>query len=285
MASFPSIPQESGLGQYLKEVLKVPLLTADQERQLARRVRFLDSKNPAKAADAREARDLFIRANLRLVVNLAKNFVNRGLPFLDLIEEGNIGLLRAVQGFDPRRRCRFSTYASWWIRQSIRRALENTSKTVRVPAYVVEMIARWRIVQGEFIQNHGRRPDVTEMAAEMGLGSKGMEILRRAIHISDHLSSLSSLDVMWSKGEVVDNKAVAGADRETFSRGDIERLEHILRSINERDAMVLRLRFGLNDGQPMTLGGIGKRLGLTRERVRQIEKKALHKLQKRMAQK
>jgi RNA polymerase primary sigma factor len=283
MGGMSFIRQESGVEQYLKEIQDVPLLTAEQERQLARRMKHLNSKDPDKQRDAREAREQFIRANLRLVVSVAKNYLNKGLAFLDLIEEGNLGLLRAVQRFDPRRKCRFSTYATWWIRQAIRRALVNTAKTVRVPSYMVEIIAKWKAVQNEFTQKFGRKPDIHEIAEAMDLGDESLEILKRAINASDNFSRPVSLDVMWPTHEVADHKESSSPDKTVFSQMDSERIEQLLRSINEREAAVLRLRYGLYDGQPMTLGDIGKRLRITRERVRQIEKIALRKLNKRLA--
>jgi RNA polymerase primary sigma factor len=276
------IRQESGVEQYLKEIQNVALLTALQEQELAGRMKKMGSKVPSEAQDARDAREQFIKANLRLVVSVAKNYLNKGLAFLDLIEEGNLGLLRAVQRFDPARKCRFSTYATWWIRQAIRRALVNTSKTVRVPSYMVEIIAKWKTAANEFTQKHGRKPDVTEIAEAMDLGEESLEILKRAIHASDNFSRPVSLDVMWPTNEVADAKESSSPDKAVFSQMDSERIEMLLRSINEREAAVLRLRYGLYDGQPMTLGDIGKKLKITRERVRQIEKIALRKLNRKL---
>ncbi len=282
MAGLSLIRQESGVEQYLKEIQDVPLLTAEQEQQLARRMKALTSRDPEKQRDGRDAREQFIKANLRLVVSVAKNYLNKGLSFLDLIEEGNLGLLRAVQRFDPKRKCRFSTYATWWIRQAIRRALVNTAKTVRVPSYMVEIIAKWKTAANEFQQKFGRKPDMHETAKAMGIDEDSIEILKRAINASDNFSRPVSLDVMWPTQEVADGKESSFPDRTVFSQMDSERLEQLLRSINEREAAVLRLRYGLYDGQPMTLGDIGKRLRITRERVRQIEKIALRKLHKRL---
>ena len=280
----PLIRQESGVEQYLKEIQNVALLTALQEQQLAKRMKNMNSKVPAKAQDARDAREQFIKANLRLVVSVAKNYLNKGLAFLDLIEEGNLGLLRAVQRFDPARKCRFSTYATWWIRQAIRRALVNTSKTVRVPSYMVEIIAKWKAVANEFTQKHGRKPDMHEIAEAMDLGSESIEILKRAINASDNFARPVSLDVMWPTNEVADAKAAASPDTSAFSQMETERIDMLLKTINEREAAVLRLRYGLYDGQPMTLGDIGKKLRITRERVRQIEKIALRKLNKKLVE-
>ena len=278
----PSLMQESGIPQYLKEIQDVSLLTAEQERQLAKRMKKLNSKKADLAADARQAREHFIKANLRLVVSVAKNYVNKGLSFLDLIEEGNLGLLRAVERFDPGRGCRFSTYATWWIRQAIRRGLANTAKTVRVPSYMIEIIAKWKTIQNELTQKHGRKPDMQEIADAMDMGKESLEILKRAINTSDNFSRQVSLDVMWPTNDIADSKDSSHPDTTVFSQMETERMGHLLRSINEREAMVLRLRFGLYNGQPLTLGDIGKRHRITRERVRQIEKIALRKLNKRL---
>jgi RNA polymerase primary sigma factor len=277
--------QEMGVEQYLKEIQDVPLLTAAQECELARRMKKMKSKDAALRQDAVDAREQFIKANLRLVVSVAKNYINKGLAFLDLIEEGNLGLLKAVQRFDPKHKCRFSTYATWWIRQAIRRALVNTAKTVRIPSYMVEVIAKWKNTMSELSQKLGRKPDIADIAEAMDLGNEGMEILKRAMNASDNLGRPVSLDVMWPTSEVADLKESSFPDKTVFTQMDAERIENLLKSINEREASVLRLRYGLYDGQPMTLGDIGKKLKITRERVRQIEKIALRKLQKRLVQK
>ncbi len=271
--------EESGVEQYLKEIQQVPLLTAVEERQLARKM------NSKKASDEEKkgARDKFIRANLRLVVSVAKNYLNKGLSFLDLIEEGNLGLLKAIERFDPKKKCRFSTYATWWIRQAIRRALVNTAKTVRIPSYMIEVIARWKSINNELTQKLGRKPDLMEIAETMEIGPEGVEILKRAINASDNLGKPVSLDVMWPTSEVADGKDPLCPERHSINNMDTERLEKLLRSISKREAVVLRYRFGLYDGQPMTLGDIGKRLKITRERVRQIEKLALKRLNRRLS--
>jgi RNA polymerase primary sigma factor len=286
MALAGLVRQESGVEQYLKEIQAVPLLTAKEEMTLARRMKKINSSKEEERKDALKAREDFIRANLRLVVSIAKYFANRGLSLLDLIEEGNLGLLHAVEKFNPARKCRFSTYATWWIQQAMRRALINTGKTVRLPSYLVEIIAKWKTLEHGFLQKHGRVPEIAEAAVEMGLGKEGVEILKRAIRASENFSRPVSLDVMWAAtGEVADDRA----DRQTADGGsspthaDLERIATLLGSISEREAAVLRLRFGLYEGYPMTLDEIGRKLRLTRERVRQIQKAALSKLQERFS--
>ncbi len=277
--------QEMGVEQYLKEIQDVHLLTAAQEIELAKRMKKMKSKDERLRLDALAAREQFIKANLRLVVSVAKNYINKGLAFLDLIEEGNLGLLKAVTRFDPIHKCRFSTYATWWIRQAIRRALVNTAKTVRIPSYMVEVIAKWKNTVAELSQKLGRKPDISEISDAMEMGSEGMEILKRAMNASDNLGRPVSLDVMWPTSEVADMKESSAPEKTVFTALDAERIESLLKSINEREALVLRLRYGLYDGQPMTLGDIGKKLKITRERVRQIEKIALRKLHKKLVSK
>src|SRR5258706_16020863 len=225
MSRMSIIREETGVEQYLKEIQSVPLLTATQERELAKRMKTMASSDARKSDDAKAAREHFIRANLRLVVSVAKNYVNKGLAFLDLIEEGNLGLLKAVSRFDPARKCRFSTYATWWIRQAIRRALVNTSKTVRIPSYMVEIIARWKTVANEFTQKHGRKPDIEEIAEAMDLGEESLEILKRAINASDNFARPVSLDVMWPTSEIEDAKESAAPEQSVFSQLDTERID------------------------------------------------------------
>jgi len=276
---------DSNVDEYLREIQSVALLTAPQERDLARRMKKSSSGNEAERRDAENARQEFIRANLRLVVSIAKYFSHRGLPLADLIEEGNLGLLRAVEKFDPSKGFRFSTYATWWIRQAIRRGLLNTSGTVRIPSYLVEIIAKWKLFERTFIQEHGHSPTHEEVAAGLELGKTGPEILERARLSIENFSRPVSLDVFSAAtGQIEDGRADAGAGSRTESQVDGPQIEAFLKSISEREAEVLRLRYGLYSGHAMTLVEIGKKLNLTRERIRQIQKVALRKLQEKMAE-
>jgi len=277
--------RESEVEQYIKDIRGVPLLNSQDERALTRRMKKRHSSKEKEREDGWRAREEFIRANLRLVVSNAMYFRNRGLAFADLIEEGNIGLLRAVEKFDPARKCRFSTYATWWIRQAMRRALITTGKTVRLPSYLVEIIARWKSVEREFTQKHGRPPQMGEAAAELGLGIEGEAILARAIRASKDFSQPLSLDFMMAtRGDVAVPRVESPPGGEGRAPADLEWIATLLGTINKREAEILKLRFGLYEGHPMTLGEIGKKLRLTRERVRQIQKKAVQKLQERFSE-
>ena len=271
-----------GVDQYLKDIHNAPLLTAQEERDLAARMKKLDSKREEDRKDAEVAKERFIQANLRLVVSVAKRYVGRGLPLLDLIEEGNLGLLRAVRGFDPRRKCRFSTYATWWIRQSCGRAVVNTSNTVRLPAYLREVIAKWRTFESEFLQKHGRKPGFLEVVSELGLNERSREQLRRAVDAAENVTNLSSLDSLGSGLDTPEVRERYPWDDACLSTGDREEIDRIIRSMNKREAGILCMRFGMYGAEPMTLGQIGNRLKVTRERVRQIEKAAIKKLRGRL---
>src|SRR6187549_1229732 len=208
----PSRP-ESNVDEYLRDIQSVPLLTAPQERALARRMKKISSSREEERRDAQEARTEFIRANLRLVVSIAKYFSQRGLPLADLIEEGNLGLLRAVEKFDPSRGFRFSTYATWWIRQAIRRGLLNTAGTVRIPSYLVEVIAQWKLFERTFTQKHGRAPSSEEVATGLKLGKGGPALLERARLSIENFSRPASLDVLAAAtGQIEDVRTAPGSE-------------------------------------------------------------------------
>jgi RNA polymerase primary sigma factor len=263
------ISNERCLKTYLHEINEVSLLTAEEEIALGHRI---------QAGDL-EAREHMIRANLRLVVSVAKMYADRGLSMQDLIAEGNIGLMKAAEKFDPNAGCRFSTYGTWWIKQSIRRALTNTVKSVRVPSYMNEMISRWRVVSQELTYLMGRAPTIEEVAEEIGIPEDNWPLLRRTILVTG-MGPQVSLDVLSANQETVSQDDDQTPDEQLQDNDLLRRLSELLSQIDEREATILRLRYGLGtpNGETLTLKEIGKVVGLTRERVRQIEVDALRKL-------
>ena len=259
---------QSPLETYLREINETALLTADQEKSLARAIAVGDT----------EARDQMVRANLRLVVNIARGYTGKGLALQDLIEEGNLGLLRAVEGFDPTMNTRFSTYASYWIKQSIKRALVNTAKTIRIPAYMVELLSKWRRATNKLSDELGRAPTHEEVAKLLGLPKKKLNIIKKAIRVYNSAPQSDQGEQGWSIDEMLEDGRSKTPDMEMVETDDLKQVMHLLDKMDKREATVLRMRFGLDDEEPKTLKEIGECLGLTRERVRQIESEALAKL-------
>jgi RNA polymerase primary sigma factor len=262
----------SALEIYIREINQTPLLSAAEEQMLARRIAQGDA----------EARDQLVRANLRLVVNIARRYSRRGVDLLDLVAEGNLGLLRAVEDFDPQRGYRFSTYATHWIRQAIGYALIRTGPTVRVPAYMVGLLAHWRRAAARLREELGRPPSPDEVAQRLDLPLPKVKDIANALRVTqrptnpqerldEHVLDRHLPDM---RGQLPDETLIRDEDR--------QHVQALVAGMKDREAAVLRWRFGLDGQEPQTLGQIGQRLGVTRERVRQIEHRALENLRRRL---
>ncbi|ASS76072.1 RNA polymerase sigma factor RpoD [Tumebacillus algifaecis] len=264
----PGIKINDPVRMYLKEIGRVPLLSAEEEISLALRIEKGDE----------EAKRRLAEANLRLVVSIAKRYVGRGMLFLDLIQEGNMGLIKAVEKFDHQKGFKFSTYATWWIRQAITRAIADQARTIRIPVHMVETINKLIRISRQLLQELGREPSAEEIAAEMDMSpDKVREILKIAQEPVSLETPIGEEDDSHLGDFIEDQDALAPADAAAYELLK-EQLEDVLDTLTEREENVLRLRFGLDDGRTRTLEEVGKVFGVTRERIRQIEAKALRKL-------
>lgn len=261
---------KAGLGWYLERIKSTPLLTAQEECQLARRVR--EHSDPT-------ARERMIHANLRLVVNIAKEYSNPGMTLSDLVAEGNLGLMRAVEEFDPDAGVRFSTYAAWWIKQSIKRAMINAGQPIHIPAYLVKLINKWRRASRELEARRGRPSTTAELAKELKITLKKADIIQQGLRAINAPSQMGA-DETQAISEMI------AADEDSLPESGLMRASHapfvraLLKRLEPRERRILELRFGLDghEGPPRTFKQIGTIVGLTRERVRQLEKKALAEL-------
>ncbi len=290
------IAGDDTIGLYLKDMSRVPLLTPEEERDLAIRIakgrqaeqeyhrlgaRSSPSQRRALQAlieDGRQARDHLIKANTRLVVSIAKRYIGRGVPFLDLIQEGNLGLMKAVEKYDYTRGFRFSTYATWWIRQTITRAIADQARTIRVPVHMTDRIRQVYRVRHELEQRLGRTPTNEELAAELGLSVRKVQWIMQVSWLPLSLESPIGDDEDSELGMFIEDKHSPSPMQRAYQAMLREKLEEVLATLSPREARVLRMRFGLDDGTPYTLEEVGQKFGLTRERIRQIASRALRRL-------
>lgn len=291
-----AISSDDTVGLYLKEMARVPLLTTEQEVDLAKRIERgnesetelakangrLSPKRRAELSgyiqDARAARDHLIKANTRLVVSIAKKYMGRGVPFLDLIQEGNLGLMKAVEKFDYHRGFRFSTYATWWIRQTITRAIADQGRTIRVPVHMSDRIRRLYKIARQLEQDIGRKPTPEEIAETMDLDPRKVQWMMRVSWRPLSLETPVGEDEDTELGSFVEDDTTPTPTQTAYQNLLRDKIEEVLTTLSPREARILRLRFGLHNGRPYTLEEVGQKFGLTRERIRQIEGKALRRL-------
>ena len=259
---------------YLKDVRNIPLLTAEEEVELSRRVRKGD----------KEARHKMIRSNLRLVISIAKRYVNLGVPLSDLIEEGNIGLMKSVEKFDPERGFRFSTYAAWWIKQGISRAIIDQGKMIRVPVYMNEEILRYKKAYEELTHKLKRKPRVGEVAKKLQIAVGKVRDLEKSIAKMSSLDAPIGDDGDSQVKDIIEDQSIASPDEHLELFFNRERANSFLEMLNERERKILDMRFGLTDGETHTLSDIAKVLGVSRERVRQLEAATIKKIRQLIKQ-
>ncbi|XHR28489.1 MAG: RNA polymerase sigma factor RpoD/SigA [Chthoniobacteraceae bacterium] len=266
---------DSGIKIYLREIGLIPLLTPEQEIELAALIKVGD----------KEARSLMIRANLRLVVKIAHDYANLGLPLLDLISEGNIGLMKAVERFDPAKGGKLSTYAAWWIKQSIKRALANQSKTIRLPVHLVDKISKMRRVSLQMSEELGREPTDEELADEVGLSTAKVSHLKTVAIRPASLDAPVSDDDSTAFGEIVGDEDALTPFELLRDKNLHDEMDDLLSVLDDREKKIIFSRFGLDGGKPRTLEEVGKKFGVTRERIRQLQNIALSKLRRALQKK
>ena len=261
---------QTGLGWYLDRIKSTPLLSAQEEKQLARRVR--------EHSDA-IARERMVQANLRLVVKIAKEYSNPGMTLSDLVAEGNLGLMRAVEEFDPDAGVRFSTYAAWWVKQAIKRAMINAGQPIHIPAYLAKLISKWRKAAAEMEGELGRPPTTEEMSKRLKIGRKKADIIRQGLQAVNAPTQIGSDDTQ-SVSEMLPDNSGSRPEQQLLDASNAPIVNSLLTKLEPRERNILELRFGLDgyEGPPRTFKEIGQIIGLTRERVRQLEKKALGEL-------
>jgi RNA polymerase primary sigma factor len=295
-ANLDPISSDDTIGLYLKEMARVPLLNVEEEISLAKRIESgkkarkelekLNGGNPLRRLELEDliddginAREHLIKANTRLVVSIAKRYTRRGVPFLDLIQEGNLGLMKAVEKYDYRRGFRFSTYATWWIRQTITRAIADQARTIRVPVHMVDQIRHLYRISHELEQKLGRPPNIEELAEACDLTVRKVNWMQRVSWLPLSLDSpISEQDDESELGMFVEDKMTPSPMQSTYTKLLGEKIEEVLETLPPRESRILRLRFGLENGRMHTLEEVGQKFGLTRERIRQIETKALRRL-------
>jgi RNA polymerase primary sigma factor len=291
-----AISSDDTVGLYLKEMARVPLLTLEEEVDLAKRIERgkraekkwskMNGRGPAEQRaelqeqiqDAMLARDHLIKANTRLVVSIAKKYMGRGVPFLDLIQEGNLGLMKAVEKFDYHRGYRFSTYATWWIRQTITRAIADQGRTIRVPVHMSDRIRRLYKVAHQLEQSMGRKPTPEEIADVMEVDPRKVQWMMRVSWRPLSLETPVGEDEDSELGSFVEDEGTPTPTQSAYQHLLRDKIEDVLSTLSPREARILRLRFGLHNGRSYTLEEVGQKFGLTRERIRQIEGKALRRL-------
>jgi RNA polymerase primary sigma factor len=291
-----AVSSDDTVGLYLKEMARVPLLTTEEEVALAKRLEAATAaeanmKSARQSAnhdmlqalincveDGKDARDHLIKANTRLVVSIAKRYMGRGVPFLDLIQEGNLGLMKAVEKFDYARGFRFSTYATWWIRQTITRAIADQGRTIRVPVHMSDRIRHLYKTARQLEQEHGRKPTAEEIAAEMDLEPRKVQWMLKVSWRPLSLERPVGEEEDSELGNFIEDDSTPTPSQSAYQNLLREKVEEVLSTLTPREARILRLRFGLQNGRQYTLEEVGQKFGLTRERIRQIEGKALRRL-------